>query len=107
MVIKDSAMPIMVGLVLYLNLNSYTIRNLLAFSSILASYHFMTVMSRLPKVGLYVHMLTKVMGTVLNFFLTYTWHFLGYAIAFNIMMPGNGAFANFFDSFIKVTIEVY
>ncbi len=30
----------------------------------------------MPRVGLYVNMLSKVMMTVLNFFASYVWHFL-------------------------------
>ncbi len=42
------------------------------------------------------------MVTVLNFFATYFWSFLGYAIAFHILLPSNGPFSNFGDAFIKV-----
>ena len=51
---------------------------------------------------MYVNMLSKVMMTVLNFFASYVWHFLGYAIAFHVLLPGSGPFALFTDSFIKV-----
>ena len=54
------------------------------------------------RIGQHVYMLNKVMLTVLNFFLSYVWHFLGYAIAFHILVPNSGPFALFSDSFIKV-----
>ena len=79
-------------------------RYLLAFCVLNNCYHFMTVISRLPTIGLYVHMLSKVMGTVLNFFASYIWHFLGYAIAFHIIMPEVKTFALFPDAFVKVIV---
>lgn len=42
------------------------------------------------------------MMTVLNFFASYMWHFLGYAIAFHILLPNSTPFATFFDSMVKV-----
>ncbi len=51
---------------------------------------------------MYTNMLNKVMMTVLNFFASYVWHFLGYAIAFHILLPDSAPFAFFSDSFIKV-----
>lgn len=62
----------------------------------------MGLISRLPGIGLYVHMLGKVTGTVLSFFATYLWSLLGYAVAFHLILPSNGAYALFGDSFIKV-----
>lgn len=63
----------------------------------------MGIISRLPGIGLYVHMLSKVMMTVLNFFATYFWTFFGYAIAFHILLPDVGPYASFGDSFVKVS----
>ena len=62
----------------------------------------MVIISRLPGIGLYVHMLSKVMSTVLNFFTTYFWSFAGYAIAFHILLPHVDVFSSFPDAFIKV-----
>ena len=62
----------------------------------------MVVISRLPGVGLYVHMLSKVMSTVLKFFTTYFWSFAGYAIAFNILLTHIPVFSSFPDAFVKV-----
>lgn len=47
-------------------------------------------------------MLTKVMVTVLNFFASYMWHFIGYAIAFHILLPASAPFSTIFDSLVKV-----
>jgi len=66
----------------------------------------MTIISRLPGVGLYVHMLSKVMATVMNFFGTYFWRFAGFAIAFHILLPHKAVFSTFPDSFIKVFIII-
>jgi hypothetical protein len=66
----------------------------------------MGIISRLPGVGLYVHMLSKVMMTVLNFFATYFWTFLGYAIAFHILLPSDGPYGKFGDAFIKVSYYI-
>ncbi|XP_059085780.1 transient receptor potential cation channel subfamily A member 1-like [Tigriopus californicus] len=100
--VKEIVMPTLVGVVLYGNLSEKQMRYILACSIILACYSFMKTISRLPRVGLYVHMLNKVMATVLNFFASYVWHFLGYAIAFHILLPGSRPFGLFSDSFIKV-----
>ena len=67
------------------------------------SNYFMGIISRLPGIGLYVNMLSRVMLTVLNFFATYIWSFLGYAIAFHILLPKDGPYGNFLDAFIKVS----
>ena len=100
--VRDLVMPAMTGAILYVKgLEEITIRYLLACSIILTCINFMGAISRLPRVGLYVHMLSKVMATVLNFFATYFWHFLGYAIAFHIVVP-SGDFQYFADSLIKV-----
>ncbi len=49
-------------------------------------------------------MLNKVFSTILSFFAAYFWHFLGYAIAFHIIMPKeqDGAFSSLSNSVIKV-----
>ena len=65
----------------------------------------MGIISRLPGVGLYVHMLGKVLDTVINFFSTYMWVLLGYAIAFHIIFPESMAFGKFGDSIVKVRIN--
>ena len=70
--------------------------------SLFSSNTFMVVISRLPGVGLYVHMLSKVMSTVLKFFTTYFWSFAGYAIAFNILLTHIPVFSSFPDAFVKV-----
>ena len=77
------------------------------FSLIYCSDYFMGIISRLPGVGLYVHMLSKVTVTVLNFFATYVWSFLGFAIAFHILLPADGPYGNFADAFIKVLLTTY
>lgn len=66
------------------------------------SQHFMGLISRLPGIGLYVHMLGKVTGTVVSFFATYLWSLLGYAVAFHLILPSTGAYAFFGDSVVKV-----
>ena len=63
----------------------------------------MGIISRLPGVGLYVHMLGKVFSTVLNFVAVYIWVLLGYAIAFHIILPASGPFGMFGDAFVKVS----
>ena len=64
----------------------------------------MGIISRLPGIGLYVHMLGKVFNTVLNFICVYIWVLLGYAIAFHIILPVNGPFGIFGDAFVKVNV---
>ena len=53
-------------------------------------------------VGVYIFMLQRVSIGILRFFATYIWHFLGYAIAFHIIMPRDGAFLSLTDTIIKV-----
>lgn len=100
--VKDLTLPTLIGLVLYGDFGETSLRYFLACSIILACMHFMTVISRLPRIGLYVHMLSKVMMTVLNFFASYFWHFLGYAIAFHVLLPSSPSFASMSDALIKV-----
>ena len=60
-------------------------------------------------VGVYIFMLQRVSIGILKFFATYFWHFLGYAIAFHIVMydisKDGGAFLSLADSMIKVRIK--
>ena len=100
--LKHGAIPALSGLVLYVPLDESTMRYCLAVCIILTSQQFMNILSRVPGVGLYVHMLHKVALTVLNFFLTYIFTFLGYAIAFHLILPQNGPFGTFVDATIKV-----
>ena len=102
--LKHGAIPALSGLVLYAPLNESNMRYCLAVCIILTSQMFMNILSRVPGVGLYVHMLHKVALTVLNFFLTYIFTFLGYAIAFHLILPQDGAFGTFIDATIKVFI---
>ena len=67
----------------------------------------MGIISRLPGVGLYVHMLGKVFSTVLNFVAVYIWVLLGYAIAFHIILPASGPFGMFGDAFVKVSEFIF
>ena len=57
-------------------------------------------------VGVYIFMLQRVSIGILRFFATYIWHFLGYAIAFHIIMPRDGAFLSLTDTIIKVGILI-
>ena len=78
-----------------------------ACTVILTCFELMLAFSRLPNVGIYIFMLQKVFFSILRFFASYMWHFLGYAIAFHLLMPKDGgAFANLGDSFIKVSKAV-
>jgi hypothetical protein len=63
---------------------------------------FMRVLSRLPRIGIYFFMIKMVFVSILKFLLSYIWHFLGYAVAFHILLPKSEAFTNLGDSFIKV-----
>ena len=71
-----------------------------------SSQTFMGIISRLPGIGLYIHMLGKVFHTVLNFLTAYIWTLLGYAIAFHILLlPASGPFSLFGDAFVKVKLN--
>ena len=64
--------------------------------------------NRLPKVGIYIFMHAKVLTTILSFFGSYFCHFLGYAVAFHLVMPREeegeeeGSFSTLGNSIIKV-----
>ncbi|TRY72083.1 hypothetical protein TCAL_00198 [Tigriopus californicus] len=89
-------------LLLYTDWPFETKRYIAAISVILTCHSFMLALSRLPKIGIYIFMLCKVFTTIISFFLSYFWHFLGYAVAFHILMPKDGAFSSLSDSIIKV-----
>ena len=73
-----------------------------AIHVISASFDLMYAISQIPGWGLFLHMMKSVSKSICRFFASYFWHFLGYAIAFHIIMPDEGAFKNVSDSIIKV-----
>ena len=60
--LRSVVMPVFIGLALYgqANLEESVVRILLAFSVVIASSHFMTFLARIPSIGNYVFMLSKV-----------------------------------------------
>ncbi len=100
---KDTAIPILSLILLNVGIDAEVRRYVAAVSAVLSCFNFMLALSRLPKVGIYIFMLNKVFGTIISFFVSYFWHFLGYAVAFHILMPGkDGAFSSLGNSVIKV-----
>ena len=73
-----------------------------AVNVITSSFDLMLTISQIPGAGVFLHMMKRVSVSMLRFFASYFWHFLGYAIAFHIIMPDEGAFKNVSDSIIKV-----
>ena len=105
----------------------------IAFSIILASRRFMIAIAKFPVVGGKVYMLHKVicivriylvvllspktdnthkylhwsfqvMQSVLNFFGVYIFHFMGYAIAFHVLLPKTDDFKSIGDGTLKVNV---
>lgn len=103
--VKDISVPVICTCVLSFQIDLEVRKYLSAVAVILACFKFMLQLSRLPKIGLYIFMLNKVFMTIMNFFISYSWHFFGYAIAFHIVMPKDGPFATLTDSIIKVNIS--
>ena len=79
---------------------------MIAANVIADCFYLMRMFSRLPDVGIYIFMMKRVTISIVRFLFTYVWHFFGYAIAFHIIMPQNGAFATIEDSVIKVIILI-
>ena len=77
-------------------------RYISAITVMVQCFHQMIMLSRMPSIGLYLFMMKRVTISIFRFFLAYFWNFFGYAIAFHIIMPQNGAFKNFDDALIKV-----
>ena len=102
--LKNISMPILSGLMLCPTLDNEVRRYISSVNVILSCFSFMISLSRLPRIGIYVFMLHKVFVTILNFFCSYFWHFLGYAIAFHVLLPDEGAFSSLGNSIIKVTL---
>ena len=77
-----------------------------AINSIIICFELMWTLGKLPNVGLYFFMLQRVFFSIVRFFATYFWHFIGYAIAFHIILNGEGEnnkdFNSLFDSIVKV-----
>ena len=78
------------------------LRYISAISVMIQCFHQMRMLSRMPSIGLYLFMMKRVTISIFRFFSAYFWHFFGYAIAFHIIMPENGAFRNLDDALIKV-----
>ncbi len=103
-VTKEGAIPVLTGILLYAPLDESVLRYCAAVDVIFTCQWFMALISRLPGIGLYVHMLGKVTGTVLSFFATYAWSLIGYAIAFHMILPSDGPFGHFGNALIKVIL---
>ncbi len=72
-VTKGIAIPVFVGIVLYSDQDALTVKYILTAIVIISCYTFMTVINRLPKVGLYTHMLNKVRISIMLFILLIIW----------------------------------
>ena len=59
-VIRTAATPTLAGVILYMPVDETTVRYCTASCIILTCTYFMGIISRLPGIGLYVHMLSKV-----------------------------------------------
>jgi hypothetical protein len=97
----------MAAMIAFTDLDEETKRYICAVNVIVSCHSFMLALSRLPKIGIYIFMMDKVLSTILNFFVSYVWHFLGYAVAFHILLPNEGAFISFGDSIIKVVYDAF
>ena len=100
---RELIIPFLPFFVLYTDLDFLTKKYIMALTVILACHSLMLSFSRLPTIGMYIFMLNKVFSTILTFFVSYFWHFLGYAIAFHILMPKEGGFSTLGNSIIKVS----
>ena len=89
-------------LVLFTDMENESKKYLSAVNVITSSFNLMLTISQIPGAGVFLHMMKRVSVSMLRFFASYFWHFLGYAIAFHIIMPDEGAFKNVSDSIIKV-----
>lgn len=99
---KEVSIPILSSIVLFSDLSFDVKRNCSAILVIASCHAFMLALGRLPKIGIYIFMLNKVFYTIICFFVSYFWHFLGYAVAFHILMPKNETFGSLGNSIIKV-----
>lgn len=89
-------------LVLFTDMENENKKYFSAVNVITSSFNLMLTISQIPGAGVFLHMMKRVSVSMLRFFASYFWHFLGYAIAFHIIMPDEGAFKNVSDSIIKV-----
>ena len=89
-------------LVLFTDMENESKKYFSAVNVITSSFNLMLTISQIPGAGVFLHMMKRVSVSMLRFFASYFWHFLGYAIAFHIIMPDEGAFKNVSDSIIKV-----
>ncbi len=108
--IKDWSVVVFSAIVLSVSLDPEVRRYFAAVDVIVTCFNFMLALGRLPKIGIYIFMLNKVFGTMVNFLVTYFWHFLGYAVAFHILAPGDGeagAFSTLGNSLVKVSIKEF
>ena len=53
----------------------------------IATHAFTRILSRLPYIGVNFFMIKMVGFSVLKFLLSYIFHFVGYAVAFHILLP--------------------
>ena len=58
-----------------------------AFFVFIATHAFTRILSRLPYIGVNFFMIKMVMFSILKFLLSYAFHFVGYAVAFHILLP--------------------
>jgi len=73
---------------------AYPSRALAASLVLFASWHLLINLTMFPSIGVNTYMTTKVMRTVLGYFLAYSPLIVAFAIAFHILMPGSRAFGS-------------
>ena len=89
-------------IILFSNFDYESKKYFCAVNVIACCFDLMLIFGQIPGVGVFLNMMKRVSVSICRFFASYFWHFLGYAIAFHIIMPQDGAFKHVSDSIIKV-----
>ncbi|KAF0295463.1 Replication factor C subunit 3 [Amphibalanus amphitrite] len=79
-------------------------KHLGALSVIICWFELMMLVGRLPRLGLYIHMFSKVLRDFFQFLLAYASLVIGFAVAFAVLFPHYPPVGNPLRSFLKVLV---
>ena len=82
----------------------HVVTHLGAWSVFLSWIEFILFLGRSPKIGLYIHMFTSVLKTLLQCILVYSPLLVAFAASFCLLMPENEVFSNPMSGFLKVLV---
>jgi len=94
--------PILLGLVLYVEHEDKVEREITAVILIIGCFSILSVLSKIPRIGIQKLMINRVLWNMGSFLLTYLPMFISFAVVYHILLPSVPVFKNLDTAVIKV-----